>query len=158
MKKLFCFILAAAMLLCIPVSANAENEPSLSFGDDGKFVILNISDPQDDHHTAYDLINFVTLAIEETKPDLVVISGDIVEDNRAGDLGVDGEGSREGVTVNKNGELDYAATLKNVKTACDNIFSIINDAKIPFTVAQGNNDYQSGITNEDWLKIYSYSE
>lgn len=158
MKKLFCFILAAAMLLCVPVSANAENEPSLSFGDDGKFVILNISDPQDDHHTAYDLINFVTLAIEETKPDLVVISGDIVEDSRVGDPGVDSEGSREGVTVKKNGELDYDATLKNVKTACDNIFSIINNAKIPFTVTQGNNDYASGVKNEDWLKIYSQYE
>lgn len=158
MKKTLCFILAAAMLFCIPVSANAKTDSSLSFGDDGKFTILHISDPQDDRYAAYDLINFVTLAIEETKPDLVVLSGDIVEDSRAGDVGVDAEGGREGVTVRNDGELDYAATLENVKAACDNVFSIINDAKIPFTVSQGNNDYQSGITNEDWLKIYSSYE
>lgn len=158
MKKLFCIILAITMLLCVSLSANAETNSSLSFGDDGKFVILHISDPQDDRYAAYDLINFVTLAIEETKPDLVVLSGDVVEDSRIGDPGVDAEGIKEGVTVNKGGELDYAATLENVKIACDNVFSIINDAKIPFTVTQGNNDYKSGITNEDWLKIYSSYE
>lgn len=157
MKKLLCLVLAAAMLFCVPVSAGAAPE-ALAFGDDGKFVILHISDPQDDRYAAYDLTNFVALAIKETKPDLVVLSGDIVEDSRAGDAGVDAEGGREGVTIKNNGELDYAATLENVKIACDNVFSIINDAKIPFAVTQGNNDYQSGVTNEDWLKIYSSYE
>lgn len=157
MKKLLCIVLAAAMLLCVPVSASAAPE-ALAFGDDGKFVILHISDPQDDRYAAYDLTNFVALAIEETKPDLVILSGDIVEDSRAGDAGVDAEGGREGVTIKNNGELDYAATLENVKVACDNVFSIINDAKIPFAVTQGNNDYQSGVTNEDWLRIYSSYE
>jgi 3',5'-cyclic AMP phosphodiesterase CpdA len=142
------------MLLCVPVSASAETASALSFGDDGEFVILHISDPQDDRYAAYDLINFVKLSIEETKPDLVILSGDIVEDSRAGDIGIDDESGREGVTV-KN---DYAATLENTKIATDNILSIINDAKIPFAVTQGNNDYGSGVTNEDWLKIYSSYE
>ena len=154
MKKLLCIVLAAAMLLCIPVSASAEADNALSFGDDGEFVILHISDPQDDRYAAYDLINFVKLSIEETKPDLVILSGDIVEDSRVGDIGIDGESGREGVEV----ENDYAATLENTKIATDNILSIINDAKIPFAVSQGNNDYASGVTNEDWLKIYSSYE
>lgn len=158
MKKLFCIILAAVMLLCVPVSANAEENKALSFGEDGEFVILHISDPQDDRYAAYDLINFISLAIEETNPDLVVLSGDIVEDSRVGDVGIDDEGGREGVTVNKNGEIDYAATLENTKIAADNILSIINDAQIPFAVTQGNNDYASGVTNEDWLEIYSSYE
>ena len=158
MKKLFCIILSVAMLMCIPVSANAETASALSFGDDGKFVILHISDPQDDRYAAYDLVNFIALAIEETNPDLVVLSGDIVEDSRIGDVGIDDESGREGVTVNKNGEIDYAATLENTRIATDNILSIINDAKIPFAVSQGNNDYASGITNEDWLEIYSAYE
>ncbi|MBR6785616.1 MAG: metallophosphoesterase [Clostridia bacterium] len=154
MKKLLCVILAAAMLLCIPVSANAEDGKALSFGDDGKFVILHISDPQDDRYAAYDLINFMKLSIEKTNPDLVVLSGDIVEDSRVGDVGIDDESGREGVTVDN----DYAATLENTKIATDNILSIINDAQIPFAVSQGNNDYASGVTNEDWLKIYSSYE
>ncbi len=151
MKKLLCIILAVSMLFCIPAAANAQTN-ALQFTD-GEFTILQISDPQDDRYAAYDLINFVKLALEETKPDLVILSGDIVEDSRAGDFGIDDENFREGVEVDT-----YEETLDNVKVATNNIFSIINDAKIPFAVAQGNNDYASGVTNEDWLKIYSSYE
>ena len=151
MKKLLCIILAVSMLFCIPAVASAQTN-TLQFTD-GEFTILQISDPQDDRYAAYDLINFVKLALEETKPDLVILSGDIVEDNRAGDFGIDDENFREGVEVDT-----YEETLDNVKVATNNIFSIINDAKIPFAVAQGNNDYASGVTNEDWLKIYSSYE
>lgn len=151
MKKLLCIILAVSMLLCIPAVASAQTN-TLQFTD-GEFTILQISDPQDDRYAAYDLINFVKLALEETKPDLVILSGDIVEDSRAGDFGIDDENFREGVEVDT-----YEETLDNVKVATNNIFSIINDAKIPFAVAQGNNDYASGVTNEDWLKIYSSYE
>lgn len=151
MKKLLCIILAVSMLFCIPAAASAQTN-TLQFTD-GEFTILQISDPQDDRYAAYDLINFVKLALEETKPDLVILSGDIVEDSRAGDFGIDDENFREGVEVDT-----YEETLDNVKVATNNIFSIINDAKIPFAVAQGNNDYASGVTNEDWLKIYSSYE
>lgn len=151
MKKLLCIILSVSMLFCIPAVASAQTN-TLQFTD-GEFTILQISDPQDDRYAAYDLINFVKLALEETKPDLVILSGDIVEDNRAGDFGIDDENFREGVEVDT-----YEETLDNVKVATNNIFSIINDAKIPFAVAQGNNDYASGVTNEDWLKIYSSYE
>ena len=151
MKKLLCIILSVSMLFCIPAVASAQTN-TLQFTDD-EFTILQISDPQDDRYAAYDLINFVKLALEETKPDLVILSGDIVEDNRAGDFGIDDENFREGVEVDT-----YEETLDNVKVATNNIFSIINDAKIPFAVAQGNNDYASGVTNEDWLKIYSSYE
>lgn len=151
MKKLLCIILAVSMLFCIPATASAQTN-TLQFTD-GEFTILQISDPQDDRYAAYDLINFVKLALEETKPDLVILSGDIVEDSRAGDFGIDDENFREGVEVDT-----YEETLDNVKVATNNIFSIINDAKIPFAVAQGNNDYASGVTNEDWLKIYSSYE
>ena len=128
MKKLLCIILSVSMLFCIPAVASAQTN-TLQFTD-GEFTILQISDPQDDRYAAYDLINFVKLALEETKPDLVILSGDIVEDNRAGDFGIDDENFREGVEVDT-----YEETLDNVKVATNNIFSIINDAKIPFAVA-----------------------
>ena len=153
MKKHICVLLSLTFLFCLPVSVNAEKSDALSFDSSGEFTILNISDPQDDHYAAYDLINFVKLAIEQTDPDLVIISGDIVEDSRIGDIGIDGESFREGVEADS-----YEQTLENVKTATDNIFSIIEEVKIPFAVAQGNNDYSSGVTNEDWLEIYSSYE
>lgn len=158
MKKLVSVILAVSMLFCACVTVTAESPETLSFGDDGTFTVLQISDPQDDQNAAYDMVNFVKLAIEQTNPDLVVITGDLVEDSRIGDIGIDDESGREGVTVKKNGNIDYAATLENTKKAADNVLSIINDAKIPFAVIQGNNDYACGISNDDWMKIYSSYE
>ena len=50
MKKLICFIVCAAMLLGCCVFATAEQEKdALQFGSDGKFTVLQITDPQDDH-------------------------------------------------------------------------------------------------------------
>lgn len=153
MKKFVCVILSLTLLFCIPVSVTAEENDALRFGSDREFTILHITDPQDDRYAAYDLVNFVKLAIDEFSPDLIILTGDIVEDNRIGDIGIDGESFREGVETN-----DYAETLENTKIAVDNVLSIIEEAKIPFAVAQGNNDYNSGVKNEDWLEIYSSYE
>ncbi len=150
MKKVTGFLLAVIIILSSLIVVSAESEAELKFGNDGKFTVLQISDPQDDHYPAYDLANFIELAIREANPDLIVFTGDIVEDYRKGDNGVDDEDGREGIVV----EGDYAQTLENAKIVCDVVFSAAEKADIPFAVAQGNNDYESGITAEDWLKIY----
>ncbi len=157
MKKLLCIFLALLIgaSLCVTASAGADVDERLSFGTDGKFTVLQISDPQDDQYPAYDLVKFLELSIEQTQPDLIVFTGDIVEDSRIGDPGVDAQGWREGVTVEDlSGNIDYAATLKNVETACATVFAVAEEKNIPFAVSQGNNDYNSGIKNEDWLRIY----
>ena len=136
MKKILSILLAVSMLFSFCVFANAEDNP-LKFGSDGKFTVLQISDPQDDHNPAYDLVNFIKISIDETNPDLIVFTGDIVEDSRAGDIGIDGEPFREGVEI----DGDYEATLENVKIACAAVFGAAEEAGIPFTVTQGNNDY-----------------
>ncbi|MBQ2903300.1 MAG: metallophosphoesterase [Clostridia bacterium] len=151
MKKIISILLAVSLLFSFCIFANAETDKELKFGEDGKFTVLQISDPQDDHYPAYDMVNFIKLAIEETSPDLIVFTGDIVEDSRVADPGVDGEGTREGVEV----EGDYEQTLKNVTAACEAVFAEAESKGIPFAVCQGNNDYNSGVTNEDWLKLYS---
>ena len=150
MKKFLSILLAVSMLLSFGILANAE-DAQLKFGSDGKFTVLQISDPQDDHYPAYDMVNLIKLSIEMSTPDLIVFSGDIVEDSRIGDIGIDGESGREGVEI----DGDYEATLENVKIACAAVFGAAEEAGIPFTVTQGNNDYACGVTNEDWLKIYS---
>ena len=155
-KKIISAILSAVMLLSVlPISASAENADEFHFSSDGKFKILQISDPQDDAYPAYELDEFIKTALESSDPDLVIITGDIVEDSRFGDVFSDGKKFQEGVNVyDKNGELDYNATLDNVKKACEAVFTPIEEAGIPFAVTQGNNDYKSKISNEDWLKIF----
>lgn len=153
MKKIISVFLTVTILFSLCIFANAENN-ELKFGDDGKFTILQISDPQDDHNPAYDLVNFLKLSIDETNPDLIVFSGDIIEDSRIGDIGIDDEPLREGVKV----DGDYEQCFDNISKTCETVFSYAEEMGIPFAVAQGNNDYKGGITNEDWLRIYNSYE
>lgn len=153
MKKIISIILAAVLLFSLCIFASAENK-ELKFGADGKFTILQISDPQDDHYPAYDMVNLIKLSIEQTQPDLIVFTGDIVEDSRVGDIGVDGEPLREGVEV----DGDYYQTVLNTIETCKAVFGYAEEKGIPFAVCQGNNDYNCGVTNEDWLKIYDSYE
>lgn len=153
MKRLISVLLAVSLVFSLCIFASAEDD-ELNFGADGKFTVLQISDPQDDHYPAYDLVNFIKLAIEETNPDLIVFTGDIVEDSRIGDIGIDGQSLREGVEV----EGDYYQTVMNVTKACEAVFAEAESKGIPFAVCQGNNDHNSGVTNEDWLKIYDSYE
>ena len=153
MKKIISIFLAIIFIFSLCVCANAESN-ELKFGADGKFTVLQISDPQDDHNPAYDLVNFLKLSIDETNPDLIIFTGDIVEDNRAGDLTSDAEPFKEGVKV----DGDYNQCFDNISKTCEAVFGYAEQKGIPFAVSQGNNDYKGGITNEDWLKIYDTYE
>ncbi len=153
MKKIISIILAVLFLASFCMIANADTR-ELKFNSDGEFKILQISDPQDDHYPAHDLVNFMKLAIDETNPDLIIFTGDIVEDSRAGDIGTDDEPLKEGVEVEGN----YEQTFENVKIACEAVFGYAESKGIPFAVSQGNNDYNSGVKNEDWPKIYGEYE
>ncbi len=150
MKKLLAIILSLIIALLSAVSAFAIS-PQLRFDENGKFTVLHLTDPQDDQYIAFELNGFITKAVENTDPDLVVISGDLVEDERFGDVGTDSKNLQEGVLV----DGDYAKTLENVKATVREIFAPLEKAGVYYTVSQGNNDYKSGISNEDWLKIYS---
>lgn len=156
-KKIIAVLLSLVITAAsLPVCIFAQEDDSLSFGSDGKFTILQISDSQDDQYPAHELVGFIKLALETTNPDLVVFTGDIVEDSRFGDVSSDDNKFHEGVCVeDKNGNLDYEATLANVNVAADAIFAPIEEAGIPFAITQGNNDYNSGISNKDWLEIYA---
>lgn len=154
MKKVISVLCVIAVLVsCFTMSAFAEAEKAgkLSFSEDGKFTVLQLSDPQDDQYPAHEMERFVKKALEKSQPDLVVISGDLVEDTRFGDIGSDDKNMQEGVLV----DGDYEKTLENVKTAVSYIFAPLEEAGVFYTVAQGNNDYKSNISNEDWLKIYA---
>ncbi len=150
MKKIISILLAVSLMFSFSIFANAENASELRFNNDGTFTVLQISDPQDDHHPAYDMVNLIKISIELTNPDLIVFTGDIVEDSRIGDIGIDDESLREGVEVDS-----YEQTLENVTVACAAVFAEAESRGIPFAIAQGNNDYACGVKNEDWLKIYN---
>ncbi|MBR5411140.1 MAG: metallophosphoesterase [Clostridia bacterium] len=156
MKKLVSVFIAALMLFLLLPVTNAAEAPALSFRADGTFTILNLSDPQDDAHPAPDMLRLIELAIETADPDLIVISGDLVEDLRVGDLASDDLPGKEGVNVyDLSGNLDYKRTRKNVEAAVAAVLGAIEKYGVPYAIALGNNDRKVGLSSEDWLNILS---
>ncbi|MCQ2481036.1 MAG: metallophosphoesterase [Clostridia bacterium] len=152
MKKIISALLSLILVISLTYMAFAvDNSKELKFREDGTFKILQISDTQDDAHPAYDMIEFVKLSIKESKPDLIIFTGDLVEDKRPGDLTKDDDPFHEGVVVKNNQEK----TTENLEKAADSVLSILQESGIPFALAQGNNDHNCGISDAYWLKIYS---
>ena len=155
MKKLTSILLTALLTVsCVfPVSAA---DAGLRFRDDGTFTILHITDTQDDHHPSPEMLNLLKRSIETADPDLIVFTGDIVEDKKTPDLYTDNEPWREGVNVyDIKQNINVDNTLANLKNAIDPIFAILEESGVPYAVAQGNNDHKCGITNAEWLELYS---
>ena len=156
MKKFFSVLLALILVCCSLPLASAQDAGELAFRADGTFRILQLSDTQDDAYPAWDMLELVRRSIEFADPDLIVISGDLVEDSRVGDVGIDKQPGREGVNVeNIKGELNAEKTRANVETAIDAIFSEIEKYEVPYVIALGNNDRKVGLAGEDWLEIFA---
>ncbi|MBQ9553039.1 MAG: metallophosphoesterase [Clostridia bacterium] len=151
MKKFFSILFAFLLLFTLFVNAAAADAAALSFGSKDTFTVLQLTDPQDDAYPAHKLLPFLKTAIETTKPDFIILTGDIVEDTRAGDLTSDAQPFREGVFV----KGDYGKTLANVKAACAAVFGVLEQYGIPYAVAMGNNDYKAQLKAEDWLAIFA---
>ncbi|MBQ7688285.1 MAG: metallophosphoesterase [Clostridia bacterium] len=155
MKKALCAVLALLLVFCCLPTAYAT-ETQLSFRSDSTFRILHLTDTQDDAYPAWDMQNLLREAIAFSDPDLIVFTGDIVEDRRIGDIGVDAFPLLEGVNVKTvKGELDLAKTRANVEKAVDAVFSAIEEFDIPYVIALGNNDRKVGLSSADWLEIFS---
>lgn len=101
----------------------------------GKLKILQISDLQDNRFTCVDTLRFVQAAIEKTKPDLIVITGDQLD---VFDLWGKGERNQ-----------------KNVERAIKSLFSVFESFDIPFVLTFGNHDRETGVSNEEQVKTYS---
>lgn len=152
MKKYISLALVCTLLLSLlAFSVGAEEKTQLRFKEDGTFTILQLSDPQDDEVLAKELLPFIEKAIETAKPDLIVITGDIIEDSRpVMDNASDDEPFIEGVKTD-----DHEKALANAASVVEQIFSVLEESGIPYAVTQGNNDYKVGISNEEWLAMYA---
>ncbi len=86
----------------------------------GRFRILQLTDMQDTHMTNPDTVNLTTELIKQTKPDLIVLTGDQVK----------GYGFYFLIGDNKT----------NAATTISNLMKPISDSNIPFTAVFGNHD------------------
>ena len=146
MKRILSLLLALVLAALCGVSAFAA---PLRFGADGKYKILLIADPQDDATPEPDMVPLIETAIRRTNPDLIVVLGDLVEDHD-----VNAETDEAGNVR----ELSYEETLDNCRAALDFVFAPIIASGIPYTAVLGNNDYQSGVTADDWYALLRRQE
>ena len=131
MKKLFALTICLAVLCSSVIFTHAEQTDTLRFSQDGTFKILHLTDPQDDQNPSFEMLNLLRLAIEQAQPDLIVMTGDIVEDSRGADPGVDDDGTREGVCVyDSEGNFLREQTHANVVTATNAILGVLNESGI----------------------------
>jgi len=153
---------ALSVLCCLliglcSVAFAAAAEPGaqkLQFRADGTFTILHLTDTQDDQYPAKQLKPFLETAIRTAKPDLIVFTGDLVEDLRVGDKGTDAHPLLDGVVAYGLTGKDKTKTRENALKAADVVLQIFVDSGVPFAMVQGNNDYKVNVSNEDWLAFY----
>lgn len=110
----------------------------------GKFTILQVSDPQDLQFVRKTMVKMLDKAYDRIRPDLVVFTGDNILGNHLRDARI---GSRK-VILSPEGEFDA------MKKAVSHIASPVNDRHIPFTMIYGNHDDMNFITKEHQAEIW----
>ncbi len=132
MKKIISLCLALIMMLgiCTVAYAQGADRKTLSFGEDGKFKIMQINDTQDTHNLNKRTAKLIKGAIEKEKPDLIVVAGDMLYDAY--------------IDANK----------KTIPQALRCLGDIFEETKTPFAVTFGNHDHDL----EDKVSIKEMAE
>ncbi len=110
----------------------------------GKFTILQVSDPQDLQRVRKAMMQMLNKAYDRVKPDLVVLTGDNVLGNHFRD-----EDPWTPLFV-KDKESEYKA----LKNAIKKLVTPIEERGIPFCMIYGNHDDMNEITKDEHADIY----
>lgn len=110
----------------------------------GKFKIMQVSDPQDMHYPRRSMLKMLDKAYATLKPDLVVFTGDNVLSNHLLD-------ARFG---NKKVAEGYEATKKRMKESLRIILEPLEKRGIPFAMIFGNHDDMCCMTKEEIIDLY----
>lgn len=130
MKKIISVLLAVVLVFGLSVSAFAiDVKQPLKFGEDGKFSIMHITDTHLDSDNVDDSVWLIGQALDRENPDLVVITGDNVDND------------------------DDAEVTKGYITKLMNTFE---ERNIPVAVTFGNHDSERGaMSREDLMAFYN---
>ena len=114
----------------------------------GKFRIMQVSDPQDLQFVRPTMMRMLNMAYDEYMPDLIVLTGDNILGNHLCDARI---GSRL-VIKDKAGEAEA------MRIAIDKLIAPIEERKIPFAMIYGNHDDMNRHTKDEQADYYrSYS-
>ena len=128
-------MMAACLLPAFSVAkAEGTGDTRLTFGADGTFTVLILSDLQDTQYTTQLVQSSSRGVIADYPADLIVLLGDQLE-------------GPSPVLRFGNGE-------QNCKQAIETLLKPVVDSGIPFAVVFGNHDYETPMSVRDQAKIY----
>lgn len=110
----------------------------------GKFTVLQVSDPQDLQFVRPTMVRMLNKAYDRVKPDLVVLTGDNILGNHLCD-------ARFGSRIVLDSKEDEH---KAMKKAIDNVVKPIEERNIPFAMIYGNHDDRNRHTKDEQADIY----
>lgn len=122
MKKIIALFMSALMsvMFILPcfaadVDVSRPEKAHLAFGEDGKFTILQVADIQDDALLSNLAVAAIKNAVEESKPDLIVLTGDNIAGYSCGTKGL-------------------------ARTALKSVMDMFEDIGVPVAAVFGNHD------------------
>ncbi len=130
-KRLLSVLLTVSIVFTLacsvytPVASAAD--ATLRFGQDGKFKILVFADCQDDENPYQKMIDLMTDALDNEKPDMVVFTGDNV----------------------------VVGSESKFKTGAQKIIQPLIDRDIPYAYTFGNHDDEKGVSKEYMHSVYA---
>lgn len=128
MKKVISVFLAVLLIAITAIPAfAAEEKDALRFGDDGKFSIMHVTDTHLDFDNVDDSVWLIGQACDRENPDLVVITGD---------------------------NVDNMENADDTKSLIDKLMSVFEERNIPVAVTFGNHDSEKGAMSREELMAY----
>ena len=114
--------------------AEESDNTSLSFGSDGTFTVLILSDLQDTQFTTKLVVSGETHVLKDYPADLIVLLGDQLE--------------------GPSPVLRLGNGAKNCEKTIRTLLAPVAQSGIPFVVVFGNHDYEAPLSIADQVKIY----
>ena len=141
MKKRLISLTALVLMLgvcLLPAFTTAHAEESvpasLSFGSDGTFTVLILSDLQDTQLTTKLVVSGETHVLKDYPADLIVLLGDQLE--------------------GPSPVLRFGDGAKNSEKALRTLLAPVAESGIPFVVVFGNHDYEAPLSIPDQVKVF----
>lgn len=111
---------------------------------DGKLVIMQVSDPQDMVHVRKAMVQMLDNAYDKVKPDLVLFTGDNILGNHLLD-------ARFGTRQVASG---WQATYDRIEKSLAHILEPLEKRGIPFAMVYGNHDDCNCVTKQEHIEAY----